>query len=102
MAEVDPVTGQPLSISDQDKKAEKYAQANEKKAKADQLRADLDSDVGKSVMSCIEEQFLSRVNKLINEDPECLAYKKIISGMGVTLSFGDKAVKDLMRLLIKK
>jgi ribosomal protein S25 len=102
MAEVDQVTGLPLSVVEQDKKAEKYAQANEKKAKADQLRADLESEAGKSVLSCIEEQFLNRVNKLISEDPECVAYKKIIVSMGVTLQLGEKAVKDLMTLLIKK
>jgi hypothetical protein len=102
MAEVDPVTGQPISEVEKTKDLEKYGRFNDQKAKADQLRADLDSDAGKSVLSCIQEQLVTRINKLIEEDAECRALKKLIVGMGVTLNFGDNAVKGLMRLLIKK
>ncbi len=102
MAEVDPVTGQPLSEVDKAKDLEKYGRLNDQKAKADQLRADLDSEGGRSVLNCIEEQLLSRVNKLIEEDAECRALKKLIMGMSVNLNIGERAVQGLTKMLVTK
>ncbi len=102
MAEVDQVTGQPLSKVDREKDIEKYGRLNDKKAKADQLRADLDSEQGRTVLNCIQEQLLKRVDHLIENDPECNALKKLIVSMGVNLSIGEKAVQDLMRMLVSK
>ena len=102
MALVDPATGQPIQEVEKARDIEKYGRLNDQKAKADQLRADLDSEGGQTVLNCIQEQLLVRVNQFIKEDPECKALYKLIVGMGLTVNIGEKAVQGLMRMLVKR
>jgi len=102
MPEVDPVTGQPKEISENKKPNEKYERFMAQKLKADQLSDDINSSGGQLVLHKIEEHLLMRVNKLIDEDGECKALKKVLQDMGINLNIGEMAVKGLMRLVAKK
>lgn len=101
MPEVDPVTGYPkegAGITD----LSKYNRFNEQKTKSDQLQESLSSETGQMVLNKIQEHLLARVNKLIDEDSECGALKRLLVDMGVTINIGQKAVEGLMRLVVKR
>ena len=73
MPEVDPVTGYPKEETTKVNDTAKYNRLNEQKAKSDQLRESLQSETGQLVLHKIQEHLLSRVNELIDGDPECKA-----------------------------
>ena len=103
MPEVDPVTGQPkVSVTAEDADRAKYDRLLAQKSKADQLAESLASERGQRVINKIEEHLLSRVNKLIDEDGECKALKRLLIDMGITINVGEVAVRNLTRLVMKK
>ena len=102
MAEVDPVTGYPKEETEKDGNVEKYNRLNELKGKSDQLQDSLHSEAGQMVLNKIQEHLLLRVNKLIDEDAECKALKRLLVGMGIEINIGAKAVEGLMRLVMKR
>jgi len=102
VTEVNPVTGYPKEESEKDGNVEKYNRLNDQKGRSDQLQADLESESGKTILNCIQEQLLARVNHLIESDPESMALKRLIISMGLTLNIGAKAVESLMKILTKK
>ena len=102
MPEVDPASGIPKSEIEKPSTVEKYNRLSEQKARSDQLRADLDSENGRTLINCIRDQLLNRVNHLIESDPESMALKKLITSMGLTLNIGEKAVDSLIKILIKR
>lgn len=102
MAEVNPVTGQPKITSEKPSVSERYDRFMAQKGKADQLSADIESEKGQLILNKIQEQFLNRVNFLIDNDGECRAFKKILVDMGLSLNVGEMAVRNLMKLVIKK
>ena len=102
MPEVDPVTGQPKISTEKGISPEKYDRLLGQKGKADQLAGDIESGKGQLILNKIQEHLLNRVNKFIDEDGECRALKKLLIDMGMTLSIGEIAVKNIMRLIVKK
>ena len=100
MADVDPVTGYPTE--GRPIMTERYARLNERKAKADQLEESLSSEIGQTVLNKIKEHLLQRVNKLMDEDPECRVLKKVLMDMALTINVGENAVEGLMRVIMKK
>ena len=103
MAEVNPVTGYPVMPEDKSASTtEKYNRLSEQKARSDQLQDGLSSEPGQIVLNKIKEHLLIRVNKLIDEDAECRALKRLLVDMGVTINIGERAVEGLMRLVMKK
>jgi hypothetical protein len=101
MAEVDPVTGSPKVSTEKGISPERYDRFLVQKGKADQLAGDIESGKGQLILNKIQEHLLNRVNKLIEEDGECKALKKVLIDMGITLSIGEIAVKNIMRLVVK-
>lgn len=102
MAETDPATGLPISQVEKKSNVERFNRLSEQKAKSDQLAEDIGTEKGQLILHKIQEHLLNRVNKLIDEDGECKALKKLLIDMGVTISVGDMAVERLMRLVMKK
>ena len=102
MAEVNPVTGYPKEEIEKDGNVEKYNRLNEQKGRSDQLQDSLNSETGQMVLNKIQEHLLVRVTKLIDEDAECRALKKLLVDMGITINVGAKAVEGLMRLVMKR
>jgi len=103
MAEVNPVTGYPITAEGEKAgSTEKYNRLTEQKARSDQLQDGLSSESGQIVLNKIKEHLLTRVNKLIDEDAECRALKRLLVDMGVTINIGERAVEGLMRLVMKK
>lgn len=102
MAEVDPVSGLPKEEGEKSISANKYNVLNEYKAKADELEGSLKSETGQAVLNKIQEHLLGRVNKLIDEDAECKALKRLLIDMGITINIGDKAVENLMKFVTKR
>jgi len=101
MADVDPVTGQPKVTVEKDV-SEKYSHLVDQKGKADQLASELSSEKGQMVINTIQGHLLSRVNKLIDEDGECRALKRLLIDMGVTINMGEMAIAKLMQMLTRK
>ncbi len=102
MAEVDPVTGYPIGEIDNAEMTAKNLRLREQKARSDQLQASINSETGQAIINKIQEQLLARVNKLIDEDAECNALKKLIIGMGLEIHLGERAVQNLIRLVVRK
>jgi len=101
--EVDPVTGQPkVAYVTSKEQSERYDRYLAQKGKSDELSESLASDQGQLVINKIQEHLLARVNKLMEEDGECRALKRVLVDMGITVSMGELAVRNLTRLLIKK
>lgn len=102
--EVDPVTGYPKDPREEAEKvdAAKISRLDAQKAKADQLQASLNSETGKTVLQKIHEHLLARINTLIDQDPECKAYKRLLVSMGNEINMGEVATAGLMRLVMKK
>ena len=101
-ADVDPVSGQPKETIEKKSDVEKFNRLDEKRARSDQLLDDLKSDRGQAILNKIKEHLLARVNKLIEEDGECRAMKKILVDMGVTINLGEMAIDKLMKLVMKR
>lgn len=102
MAEVDPVTGLPKEETEKDGNVARYNRLTDQKARSDQLNESLNSETGQMVLHKIQEHLLMRVNKLIDEDAECKALKRLLVDMGVTINIGEKAVEGLMKLVMKR
>ncbi len=102
MPEVDPVTGYPKEETEKDGNIEKYNRLNEQKGRSDQLQDSLSSETGQMVLNKIQEHLLLRVNKLIDEDAECRALKRLLVDMGITINIGAKAVEGLMKLVMRR
>ena len=102
MVQVDPATGLPISEVEKKSDIEAFNRFNNQKAKSDQLVADINSEKGQIVLNKIKEHLLNRVNKLIEEDGECKALKRLIVDMGLQINIGEMAAEKLMRLVIKK
>ncbi len=102
MAEVDPASGLPISQVEKKSDVEKFNRLDGQRAQSDQLINDLGTEKGQLVLNKIREHLLKRVNKLIDEDGECKALKRLLVDMGVTISIGDMAVERLMKLVMKK
>lgn len=102
MPEVNPVTGQPREEKEKDGNVEKYNRLNDQKGRSDQLQESLSSETGQMVLNKIQEHLLVRVTKLIDEDAECRALKRLLVGMGIEINIGAKAVEGLMRLVMKR
>ena len=102
MPEVDPASGLPKVEVEKKSNIEKFNRLSDQKARSDQLSEDVGSEKGQLVLHKIQEHLLARVNKLIEEDGECRALKRILVDMGVTISVGDMAVERLMKLVMKK
>jgi len=101
-AEVDPASGIPKSEIEKPSTVEKYNRLNEQKARSDQLVESLNSEQGQMVLNEIKECLLARVNKLIDDDPECRVLKRLLVGMGIKISLGEKAIDNLMKLVMRK
>ncbi len=102
MAEVDPVSGLPKEEVAKVSNLERYNRLNDQKARSDQLQEGLVSETGQTVLNKIQEHLLTRVNELIDADPQCKALKRLLVDMGITVSMGTKAVERLMKLVMKK
>lgn len=102
MAEVDPASGLPISQVEKKSDMERFNRLDGQRAQSDQLISDLGTEKGQLVLNKIREHLLKRVNKLIDEDGECKALKRLLVDMGVTISVGDMAVERLMKLVMKK
>lgn len=102
MPEVDPVTGLPKVETEKKSEVEKFNRLDAQRSRSDQLLDDLSSERGTLVLNKIKEHLLARVNKLIEEDGECKAMKRILVDMGVTINIGEMAIEKLMRLVVKK
>ncbi len=102
MPEVDPATGLPKIEMEKKSNVERFNRLSEQKAKSDQLVEDIGTEKGQLVLHKIQEHLLNRVNKLIDEDGESKALKRLLVDMGVTINIGDMAVERLMRLVMKK
>ena len=102
MAEVDPVTGYPKEETKKDADFEKYNRLSEQEGRSKQLQESLASETGQMVLHKIQEHLLTRVNKLIDEDAECRALKRLLVDMGITINIGEKAIEGLMRLVMKR
>ena len=53
---------------------------------------------GGPVLKAVLDNLASRVEQLIDQDPECQAYKKVLGTMNEKLQFGSKIAKRLARL----
>ena len=102
MAEVDPASGLPISQVEKKSDMERFNRLDVQRAQSDQLVNDLGTEKGQLVLNKIQEHLLKRVNRLIDEDGECKALKRLLVDMGVTISVGDMAVERLMKLVMKK
>lgn len=102
MAEVDPASGLPISQVEKKPDVERFNRLDGQRAQSDQLINDLGTEKGQLILNKIREHLLKRVNKLIDEDGECKALKRLLVDMGVTISVGDMAVERLMKLVMKK
>ena len=102
MAEVDPVTGLPIEAIEKKSDTEKVARLDAQKRRSDELVDGLLSDKGQIILNKIQDHLLNRVNKLINEDGECLALKKLLVDMGLEINIGEMAVDRLLKLVIRK
>ncbi len=102
MPEVNPVTGYPKEELQENGSIGKYNRLNDQKGRSDQLQESLASETGQMVLNKIQEHLLLRVNKLIDEDAECKALKRLLVGMGIEINIGAKAVEGLMRLVMKR
>lgn len=102
MPEVNPVTGYPKEDTEKDSSVERYNRLTDQKGKSDQLQDSLSSETGQMVLNKIQEHLLSRVNELIEADPQCKALKRLLVDMGITINIGAKAVEGLMRLVMKR
>jgi hypothetical protein len=102
MPETDPVTGMPKETVGNKSDIEIYNRLDGQRARADQLRDDIGSQEGQAVLNKIKEHLLGRINKLMDEDGECRALKKVLIDIGVTLNMGQVAIERIMRLVEKK
>ena len=102
MPEVDPVTGMPKIETEKKSEVEKFNRLDGQRSRSDQLLDDLSSEKGTLILNKIKEHLLIRVNKLMDEDGECRALKKLLIDMGVTLNLGEMAINKLMKLVSKK
>lgn len=102
MPEVDPVTGQPKVEMEKKSDVEKFNRLDGQRSRSDQLLDDLSSEKGTLVLNKIREHLLTRVNKLIEEDGECRALKRLVVDMGVTINIGEVAIEKLMKMVTKK
>ncbi len=102
MPEVDPATGFPKVEMEKKSNMERLNRLDEQKVQSDRLVSDLNTEQGQLILNKIKQQLLNRVNKLIDEDGECKALKRLLIDMGVTISVGDMAVERLMKLVMKQ
>ncbi len=102
MAETDPATGLPKSEVEKKSNVERFNRLDVQRVQSDRLVNDLNTEQGQLILNKIKQQLLNRVNKLIDEDGECKALKRLLIDMGVTISIGDMAVERLMKLVMKK
>ena len=102
MAETDPVTGLPKSEVEKKSDIEAFNRLSNQKAKSDLLISDINSEKGQIVLNKIKENLLTRANKLIDEDGECKALKKVLIDMGLQINVGEMAADRLMRLVTRK
>ena len=102
MAEVDPVSGMPKESIDSASELDKFNRAEAQRIRYNQLMEDIASDKGQFIINKIKEHLLIRVNKLIDDDGECRALKRVLVDLGVTLNLGEMAVDRLMKLVSKK
>jgi len=102
MPEVDPVTGMPKIETEKKSEVEKFNRLDGQRSRSDQLLDDLSSEKGTLVLNKIKEHLLARVNKLIDEDGECRALKRLVVDMGVTINIGEVAIEKLMKMVSRK
>ncbi len=100
--EVDPATGQPVEIINRAKNLERIQSLESKAAQAKELKEDIESERGQLILNRIQQQLLSRVNTLIDNDEQCKVMKTLLAGLGVEINLGQKAVDSLMKLVVRR
>ena len=101
MPEVDPATGLPKVEVEKKSEIDRFNRLDGQRSRSEQLLDDLNSEKGTVILNKIKEHLLNRVNKLIEEDGECRALKRLIVDMGVTINIGEVAIDKLMKMVMK-
>jgi hypothetical protein len=99
--EVDIVTGEPIFPGEKQVNPDLLRHLEDSRAKADQLKSSLATEKGQDLLHLIQQQLATRINKLIDEDGECKALKKLLMDMGVTINLGERASERLLRMVMK-
>ena len=100
MADIDPASGLPKEMVQEKRDLGRINRLENLKARSRELTDDLQSEGG-AVINRIKEHFLVRVNTLIVNDPECMAYKKLLDDMKMEISMGEVATERLLRLVTR-
>ena len=100
--EVDPATGMPKVEVDKPTSQITIDRLGAQKAKADELISDVNSERGQEIINKIHLHLMTRINKLIDDDGECKALKRILIDLGLTIDMGKLAADKLRNMVIKK
>lgn len=100
--DVDPASGMPISEIEKPSNQAALDRLGTQKAKADQLISDVNSERGQEILNKIHLHLMTRINKLIDEDGECKALKRVLIDLGLTIDMGKLAADKLRNMVIKK
>ena len=100
MADIDPASGLPKEMVAEKRDLGRINRLENLKARSRELTDDLNNEGG-AVINRIKEHFLARVNTLISQDAECMAYKKLLDDMKMEINMGEFATERLLRLVTR-
>jgi len=100
--DVDPASGMPVSEVERPISQSTLDRLGAQKAKADQLISDVNSERGQEIINKIHLHLMTRINKLVDEDGECKALKRILIDLGLTIDMGKLAADKLRNMVIRK
>ncbi|MFH1952574.1 MAG: hypothetical protein ABIL06_13255 [Pseudomonadota bacterium] len=94
---ISPVTLRPKQLHDKDQ-SHIRAVAKEKTLREQAENLDIaQSDIGQHFLDVISSKLQVRITQLIREDPESVAYEKILTDLGFKYNAAKKAVDELYR-----
>ena len=96
--EIDAKTGLPKRVIDKEKQSEAIGRLEKNRADAIRMEDDLSSEKGQMLCNLIQEHLLERIDKFVDEDPECRILKKLLIKMGMVINFGKQATDRIMSL----
>lgn len=100
--QIDPVTLEPIEMQTE-RRAQEAEQNQDTLLKTQAAWLNIaQTEAGNMLLDLIQQKFTARIQALIDADPEALAYKKLMSEIGVKGALAESAARDLARKYLRR
>jgi len=95
--DIDPASGQPAAYVEEQRQRDLNQKERERLEKQAAFSTVADSDAAQQLRDMVCGLLEGRINKVLNEDPEAMAYVKILRGLKDQTDLAKRAVNTLVQ-----